>query len=97
MALGIVADLVDSRKGLIWDKADLVHILGLPILVELDQQFNEAIDCNDCLTKIQIHLNIARSCDHLIVGLEIGKCNRKELELLNQQCKLLNSKPEGLF
>ena len=41
-------------------------------------------------------LNNARNCDHLIVGLEPGKCSRKELELLNQQYKLLNLKPEGI-
>ena len=46
--------LVDRRKGLIWNEADLMHILGLPILVELDQQFDEAIAYNGWLTKIQI-------------------------------------------
>ena len=63
MALGLLAGLVlgsgtallvDRRKGLIWNEADLMHILGLPILVELDQQFDEAIAYNGWLTKIQI-------------------------------------------
>ena len=49
MALGLLAGLlqgsgtallVDRRKGLIWNEADLMHILGLPILVELDQISN---------------------------------------------------------
>ena len=145
MALGLLAGvvlgsgaalLVDRRKGLIWNETDLMHILGLPILVELDQQFDEAIaenlqplvqgllagngsvgvlsnaDINSELglsfkqqlsDRLQwLHyrdsdsLNIARSCDHLIIGLELGKCSRKELELLNQQCKLLNLKPAGI-
>ena len=63
MALGLLAGLVigsgaallvDRRKGLIWNEADLMHILGLPILVELDHQFDEAIAYNGWLTKIQI-------------------------------------------
>lgn len=63
MALGLLAGLlqgsgtallVDRRKGLIWNEPDLMHILGLPILVELDQQFDEAIAYNGWLTKIQI-------------------------------------------
>ena len=63
MALGMLAGLlqgsgaaflVDRRKGLIWNGTDLMHILGLAILVELDQQFDEAIASNGWLTKIQI-------------------------------------------
>jgi len=145
MALGLLAGLVlgsgaallvDRRKGLIWNQTDLMHILGLPILVELDQQFDEAIaenlqplvqgllagngsvgvlsnadinselglsfkqQLNDRLQWLPYRdsdsLNIARSCDNLIIGLELGKCSRKELELLNQQCKLLNLKPTGI-
>lgn len=128
--------LVDRRKGLIWNQTDLMHILGLPILVELDQQFDQAIAENlqplvqgllagngsvGVLSNADINselglsfkqqlsdrlqwlpyknsdfLNIARSCDHLLIGLELGKCSRKELELLNQQCKLLNLKPAGI-
>ena len=129
--------LVDRRKGLIWNQTDLMHILGLPILVELDQQFDQAIAKNlqplvqgllagngsvGVLSNADINselglsfkqqlsdrlqwlpyknsdsLNIARSCDHLLIGLELGKCSRKELELLNQQCKLLNLKPDGII
>jgi len=145
VALGLLAGLVlgsgaallvDRRKGLIWNQTDLMHILGLPILVELDQQFDQAIAENlqplvqgllagngsvGVLSNADINselglsfkqqlsdrlqwlpyknsdsLNIARSCDHLLIGLELGKCSRKELELLNQQCKLLNLKPEGI-
>ena len=145
VALGLLAGLVlgsgaallvDRRKGLIWNQTDLMHILGLPILVELDQQFDQAIAENlqplvqgllagngsvGVLSNVDINselglsfkqqlsdrlqwlayknsdsLNIARSCDHLLIGLELGKCSRKELELLNQQCKLLNLKPEGI-
>jgi len=146
VALGLLAGLVlgsgaallvDRRKGLIWNQTDLMHILGLPILVELDQQFDQAIAENlqplvqgllagngsvGVLSNADINselglsfkqqlsdrlqwlpyknsdsLNIARSCDHLLIGLELGKCSRKELELLNQQCKLLNLKPDGII